>query len=183
MSPPPCRYGNFLFPTRRCGGILPGMAFSTRRGRPGNSVGKHPDTGTPELRQKRRYHLTAEPLDLLRDRRCISPAEHRAGIHFRWLYTLCHGVPLPVTPCLGESARGEARRGDAPCWREEREAEYREVSAALRRSHRLNGVLNCCVFQETPGNRQEMEHLREGLEQLAARWHKKQAVEKKCRLG
>ena len=70
------------------------MAFSTRRGRPPKT---RPlvDKGTSELQQKRKHHHTTEPLDLCLYYHIINDEEHKALLHFRWLYSLRFGIQHP----------------------------------------------------------------------------------------
>lgn len=148
------------------------MGFRSQRGRPRKPKEEPLDRGTKELQQKRRVHLTQEPLDALLHRNIISGAEHQAGMHFRWLYTLCHGSPLPESyDVSGDSAY--PLRQDCPLWRQQREEEYRHVALLLQSVFLLRAVQNCCVYLEPPPDAVAQARLQQGLEKLVKFWGKK----------
>lgn len=145
------------------------MAFRTKRGRPRRERCAGDDRGTWELQQKRRLQLTQEPLDVLLRRGEINENEHRAGMHFRWLYTLCHGAPLPSAYDPGNASSTTAREDD-DLWRAEREADYRAAALILQSSHLLRAVQNCCLYHESPPDAQYCARLKRGLEKLVKYW-------------
>lgn len=145
------------------------MAFRTKRGRPRREIRTGDDRGTWELQQKRRLHLTQEPLDSLLLQGEINESEHRAGMHFRWLYTLCHGAPLPGAYDPG-NATAATRREDDDLWRAEREADYRCVALLLQSLRLLRAVQNCCLYHEPPPDAQHRARLKRGLEILVKQW-------------
>ncbi len=145
------------------------MAFSTKKGRP-KTLPAAPDEGTAELRAKRRLHLTGEPLDALLTAERITSAQHRAGMHFRWLYTLCFGSPLPVSHEAAYSAHAGPIRQDCLAWREQREAEYRAAAFMLQSRALLRCVQNCCLYHEMPADTAQALRLQHGLEQLRVNW-------------
>ncbi|MFM9889754.1 MAG: hypothetical protein ACKVOE_03785 [Rickettsiales bacterium] len=123
------------------------MAFTTRRGRPAKSPETH-DYGTPELRFKHAHGLTAEPIDVCLERDLISRAQHRSGLHLRWLYTLRYGAPSLTTRYADASCRdGPADDGQ---WRSLREREYHEASRLLKAHRCYEPVMRLAVFNETP---------------------------------
>lgn len=128
------------------------MAFSRRRGRKRTTAPVTrtlPDTGTPELRARRRCGQTAEPLDLCHNRGLISDEEHWAGIHFRWLYTLRYGAPTVRAIDLSETGP-EIPQEENLAWRAEREQEYALAAAALQARRLLRPMLDLCIYSHPP---------------------------------
>ncbi len=126
------------------------MAFSTRRGRPRVATPKdQTDYGTPELRMKRAFQLTDEPLDLCLSRGIITQAQHRAGLHLRWLYTVRYGAPVVTTQYTGEYSATTPTENDQD-WRAAREAEYAEATQCLQNARCYEPVMRLCVFNERP---------------------------------
>lgn len=123
------------------------MAFSTRRGRPRVNSGV-PDTGTPELRQKRRHHLTAEPIDLCLEKGIIDDDQHRSGLHLRWLYTLRYGAPALTTRYF----RDDMGAGAQTCeqWRSAREQEYLLATRMLAARRLEQAVVRLAIYNELP---------------------------------
>ena len=124
------------------------MVLSQRRGRPKKQhEGK--DCGTPELMAKRSHGLTAETLDICLKRDIITTDEHWAGIHFRWLYTLCFGAPgisaLDISYLGGRSLKTENQD-----WQKQREQEYAAAIAYLRAQNSKSLVMNICLFNQCP---------------------------------
>lgn len=126
------------------------MAFSTRRGRPpSQNRSITTDSGTPELRLKHALGLTAEPIDLCLARQLITPAQHRSGLHLRWLYTLRYGAPSLTTRYVDPmTASGAAEQSEQ--WRGLREREYHEAAALLRQRNHYEATMRLCVFNELP---------------------------------
>lgn len=125
------------------------MGFSTRRGRPRKTQSLK-DTGTPELAAKFHAGLTVEPLDLCLKRGLISKDEHWAGIHFRWLYTLCFGAP-GISALDIAYLKGRSLKPENIAWQEAREREYVEAIVFLRESGCKSLVMNVCLFNQRPG--------------------------------
>jgi len=124
------------------------MTFTTRRGRP-RTIRPEVDTGTPELRAKRRHQLTLEPVDVCLERRIITPEQHRCALHLRWLYTLRYGAPGISCRDLNRGI-GRDIRLDDPTWRESRELEYHEATLRLHRRKRYEMVMNIAIYNQTP---------------------------------
>lgn len=157
------------------------MAFTTRRGRP-RAQALPKDPGTPELRFKHALGLTREPLDVCLEKNLLTADQHRAGLHFRWLYTLRYGLPTVRALDLSTPPGGMPSGADE-LWRQGREVEFREASRLLHESGTLRTVLAICVMQYTPafftprpdlainrdGERQ-LAQLRDGLGLLARQW-------------
>ena len=159
------------------------MPMKKRRGRPKSDQPKK-DFGTKELREKRMLGLTDEPLDACLKRDIITPDQHWAGIHFRWLYTIRHGVPSvrSVNLALREDLFGP--REEDLFWRERREKEYNLAEMALARAKLKTPVIDVCVLGKTPrflivspsmlasSNRlrSELEIFQEGLDLLVELW-------------
>ncbi len=146
------------------------MAFSSKRGRPRRAL-THPaqDKGTQELRRHRAAQRTLEPLDALLHRGALSEREHRAALHFRWLYTLCYGTPNPSSILLTPLSESVARQDD-PLWREAREGEYKHAASRLQGARLLRTVQNCCLYHEMPSDAQALVRLKEGLGLLNELW-------------
>lgn len=125
------------------------MAFSTRRGRPPAAQGDSPDHGTPELQFKRAHGLTEEPLDTCLSRGIITPAQHRSGLHLRWLYTVRYGAPI-ITSRYREMETSQAPRLDDDAWRSQREYEYTEAVGVLRLARRYEPTMRLCVYNHAP---------------------------------
>ena len=125
------------------------MAFTTRRGRPPRAAADAVDPGTPELRFKHAHGLTAEPIDLCFERGIITPAQHRGGMHLRWLYTIRYGAPS-LTTHYEKRLDPTPRQPDDPGWRQQREAEYSAATALLRTGLHYEPVMRLCVHNELP---------------------------------
>lgn len=170
------------------------MAFSSRRGRPRANSGV-PDTGTPELRQKRRHFLTAEPIDLCLEKGIISPQQHRSGLHLRWLYTLRYGAPSLTTRYFREDP--VTTHNTCEHWRSAREQEYLLATRLLVAQRYDSAILRLTIYNELPAflnpalQRQSwhepalahrLEDLRQqvknGLELLVQHWHEARAASK-----
>ena len=156
------------------------MGFSYRRGRPKQVQEEEIDRGTVELRQKRRAHITIEPLDWLRQESHISPQQHWCGLHFRWLYTLRYGT---TTPQSLDAAReqGIIHKREYEEWQNEREQEWRAAIHELQSGHFLALILHYCVYQQRvkpdwlngdTAPQTEIFQLRKGLRELERLWCK-----------
>lgn len=124
------------------------MAFSTTRGRP-RTRSDAPDYGTPELRMKRMIHATDEPLDLCLSRALITPGQHRAGLHLRWLYTVRYGAPV-ITSRYRELEEAQSAPAHDTHWHALREKEYTAAIAILREASRYEPVMRLCVYNDLP---------------------------------
>lgn len=122
------------------------MAFRSRRGRP-RLVKKDIDKGTPELQQKMKAGLTAEPLDLLLARKLITHQQHAAGRRLRWLYTLVFCTPH-VTASSFELFESRTLRLDNASWRAKKEMEYQQAISLLRKHRCLEVVQAVSIFEE-----------------------------------
>lgn len=123
--------------------------FRTKKGRP-KSTSPMIDSGTPELLAKHKKGHTAEPLDKCLKRGLINITEHRAGMHLRWLYTVCVGIPTPKTlNPTAEIGRSTKSANDSN-WLQKQNQKYKESLAVLEKAHALDSVLNCCVFMQHP---------------------------------
>lgn len=124
------------------------LQFPRRRGRPRKSLPKK-DTGTQELARKRRSGETAEALDLCLELGIINNLHHWCGMHLRWLHTLRYGTPGPQTIDLTYIG-GTPTNPDDPHWRTEREREYSEAIACLRRAGHADLVGRVCIYNDRP---------------------------------
>ncbi len=124
------------------------MAFSSKRGRPKKPIPTL-DEGTPELAAKRARGITTEPLDLCLERRLITPAEHRAALHLRWLYSLRFGYAGVRALALSQHETSPSRCDD-PLWRAEREEDYKSALQTLAAARAQETVLKLCIFNEMP---------------------------------
>lgn len=124
------------------------LRFPQRRGRPRKALPRH-DTGTPELVMKRLQNLTIEPIDLCLERNIITPAQHRCGIHLRWLYTIRYGVPN-VRAIDPAHFGGMELKEDDPAWRAAREQEFAEAVCLLRKRKVVALVMDVCVYNDRP---------------------------------
>jgi hypothetical protein len=148
------------------------MAFSSKRGRPALNRPKN-DTGTKELAARHARGLTLEPLDLCLKRGVISEAQHRAGIHFRWLHTLRFGAPTVSAYDAANLGGKVTGMNNDLAWKAEREREYEEAVVALKHINAYACVSNLCIFGRYPkflfptrDNEEEMQLLQEGLDML-----------------
>lgn len=127
------------------------MAFSQRRGRPKKESIDEKDRGTPELSLKRRYAVTAEPLDWLRKHDWITPQQHWCGLHLRWLYTLRFGVVTPQTLDWARE-KGVLRKKEYTEWQEQREEGWRRALEVLQYENAEREVVHLCVYlMQVPG--------------------------------
>lgn len=141
--------------------------FRTRRGRPRNTMTK-PDAGTPELIQKRAFGMTSEILDHCLKQGIIHARQHRAALHYRWLYTLRHGRPTVQANGLEDASPSIGERCET--WKALREGEYRQAALLLSSIHALSAVRGVAVFNNYPAN-SDIPDLRRGLEELARLWN------------
>jgi hypothetical protein len=167
------------------------MAFSTLRGRPPRAKLDNNDHGTPELQFKRALGITAEPIDMCRERKLITSDQHWCSLHLRWLYTLRYGAPVITTRYADKDAQCGIQE-DKNEWRSLREREYHRAIAELKRHARYEPVMRICVFNELPsflhrplierglrdpalGHELEKAHSRltEGLDLLVNQWRPK----------
>lgn len=137
------------------------MAFTTRRGRP-RTAAAAPDLGTAELRRHHQQGITAEPLDLCLARQLISDEQHRAGLHWRWLYTLRYGAPS-ITGRYGQQQSASARDA-CETWQHLREQEYHTARRLLVEQHSYDPIMRLCIHNERPA------FLSVALQQQA--WHR-----------
>ncbi len=162
--------------------------FSTKRGRPRKildcSQNNH-DNGTPELQRKIIELQTKEPIDLLLEKRLISNDEHRAAMHFRWLYTLRYGIPS-VRAIDTTRIYGIDRKLNDEEWLTKREEEYKEATEILKKANSLSKVINIVIHNAFPDylkpqmnmkinktalkNEKSLLLLKEGLSSLADNW-------------
>ena len=124
------------------------IPFPRKRGRP-KSVHQGPDLGTPELAMKRLLGLTAEMLDLCRERGIITDKQHWCGVHLRWLYTLRNGAPNVRAIDLTHIGGMETKIDD-PEWRAAREQEYHDAVKKLSVTRHAIQLMNICIYNERP---------------------------------
>lgn len=167
------------------------MSFTSKRGRPSKENpklkliegGKKEPQPTPK---KPFVKTTREPIDICAEKGLIKPMEHKAAIHFRWLYTIKFGAPT-VSAIDYEKIAGAFYKINDPAWQEARERDYAMAVEKLRKIGALKIVLNIAIFGSFPsfldiyrrnrnnfGNFQELQKLREGLDLLAKLWEKNQ---------
>lgn len=165
------------------------LTFSNARsrGRPKNTR-PSTDTGTPETVMKRALGVTTEALDLCLERGIITEKQHWCGIHLRWLYTLCHGVPnVRAINLLQPLNQDKLTDHDNPKWREAREKEYNEAISLLSKTGHAIMLMNMCIYNERPkflyidslkntkntkNNIHNIANLRDGLDILDKLWKK-----------
>jgi hypothetical protein len=161
------------------------IRFPRRRGRP-RKVLQGKDHGTPELIAKRVNDETVEVIDLLLQRRCITPEQHWCAIHLRWLYTIRHGAPglRAIDPThIG----GYELKANDPEWYSLREKEYNDAMALLASGGHTRLILDICIYNERPAflksNMPIQPHhraiasaflrcLQEGLDRLREHWQR-----------
>jgi hypothetical protein len=124
------------------------------RGRPrlhAAAGAENTDLGTPELILKRAHHLTSEPIDLCLKREIISPPQHRAALHLRWLHTLRFGAPSLTTRSITplESLHSSTQTQD-PVWRATCEQEYQAAIQLLAEIRAKQLILPCVLYNEWP---------------------------------
>lgn len=147
-----------------------------KRGRPRTKI-ESKDFGTPELIKKREQLLTTEPLDLLLYKKLITEKQHRAGLHFRWLYSICF-EPAHIKAHDPGRVRGKFLREsyDEDFLVAIKEEYYRAIKK-LKRIRAEGIVCNICIYQELPrfiannnscrGNNFELQTIRNGLDLLS----------------
>ena len=124
------------------------MKYRSRRGRPKMQHEKR-DQGTPELRAKRKTGMTSEPLDICLKRGIFTENEHWAGVHLRWLYTVCLGSP-GISALDMSYIGGRNLQEYDESWLKSREEEYAQAIALLRKMLCKSLVMNLCVFNHHP---------------------------------
>lgn len=124
------------------------MRFKNKKGRPALNRPKN-DAGTAELRQKRAFGITAEPLDLCLQYNLISNEQHWAGIHLRWLYTIRFGSSSVQSVNLSDTRSISTRENDLT-WQENREVEYKEAIENLTKNNSKQIVMDICIFDKKP---------------------------------
>lgn len=124
--------------------------FRGTRGRPPKEAPSGDDTGTPELVMKRARGETAEPIDQCLERQLITPDQHRAAMHLRWLHTVRYGAPGVTALDLTRGRGMELFEEDDPRWRAHREQEYREALALIRARGYDAELLPCIIYGEPP---------------------------------
>lgn len=150
---------------------MPRNRFSTRRGRP-RTPRITQDTGTPELRQKHAAGATSETIDLCLRHHLITEAQHRAALHFRWLYTLRFGAPSVQALDL-TSPRERAAPQEDTAWLQARQQEYRHAAQALESRHLLVAVFDDPTPLRSGSHTAAdcLHRLREGLGLLMRLWN------------
>ena len=156
------------------------MANWPGRGRPRT---KTKDVVTPELRRKHQLGLTKEAADLALERGHITSRQHWCALHFRWLYTIKHGLPCPTAINLDGDIITRPENDEE--WQMQRELEFAEAVITLRGVKAYSQVLNLSVMNVIPAVMTansygaiarfggEVEVLRAGLDALANLWMKK----------
>lgn len=157
--------------------------FPRRRGRPRKAL-QAKDRGTPELLAKKEQGETIEVIDLLLDRRLITPEQHWCAIHLRWLYTIRHGAPT-LRALDPTHIGGYELKANDPEWYALREKEYNNAMALLSASCHARLLLDICIYNERPSFLKSKEPiaprhhaiataflntLHDGLEILRAHW-------------
>jgi hypothetical protein len=165
------------------------MGFTTRRGRPKTKEVKlevisERDLGTPELCMHRAFNQTKEVLDICIEKRIITEDEHRAAVHFRWLYTIRFGAPN-ISALDINKGEGRDIREESEIWRAKREREYSMAVEKLRSEGSLKMIMNIAIFNHSPRfltgvnshrtaqiiqNKRELAKFREGLKTLVSLW-------------
>jgi hypothetical protein len=125
------------------------MGFSRKRGRPKTEQSKK-DLGTKELRAKRAFDLTIEPLDLCLKQQLINQEQYQAGMRLRWLYQLHFGSPN-IKAYNSDFLGGKSIRKENEEWLAERFEEYLGCLRGLIHCNAKSIVMNVCVFHQRPG--------------------------------
>lgn len=154
------------------------MAISKGRGRPKLTLPEK-DTGTPELKAKRREGITLEPLDACTRAGILTDDEHRAGMHLRWLYTLTFGAPSVRSIEFDRTAGARSHVLHDDAWKAAREQDYREAVAGLAELGAKKLVMDICIFHRWPDfllqkgrGYTERETFREGMRWLVRKWRR-----------
>lgn len=124
------------------------MAFTSKRGRP-RAYHQETDSGTPELQLKKAFGVTEEPLDLCLQRGIITPGQHRAGMHLRWLHTLRYGAPVITTRYETILPQNTTNTHDET-WQCFREMDFHEAVNLLKQAHLYEPILRLCVYHIPP---------------------------------
>ena len=119
-----------------------------KRGRPKTNRPKV-DFGTKELQEKRRQHLTDEPIDLCLKRNLINMEQHWAAIHFRWLHTLRYGV-TSVRSIDTQNIGGVERRSENLVWAKKKQEEYSAALNNLESNHCAEVLIKIVTHNEWP---------------------------------
>lgn len=129
------------------------IRFATHRGRPRTSFeSEKPDSdqGTQELILKRALSVTKEPIDLLLEYQFISESEHRAALHFRWLYSLRYGIQRITSSTFDDQPNTPRLEAEDSDWRNDREAEFALAATRLKRAKRYDLLCDVLVHNHWP---------------------------------
>lgn len=141
------------------------------------------DKGTKELKEKKLFHLTDEPLDLCLEKKIITEDEHKVGIHLRWLYSIKFGIQNVTTrPKFIIDDDFSPVRDEM--WLTRKNFEYRKAVDGLISAGCLKDVMNLCIFGKSPSflyqsqrtlryNRKKFEEynrIKTGLKTLVRLW-------------
>lgn len=117
------------------------------RGRPKSDKPKK-DLGTIELQNKRAQHSTQEPLDFMLEKGNITSEQHKAGIYFRWLYSLIFGsTSLSANDPSDLGGRYPERHTDEK-WLTVQKERYYEAMKMLKNIRADKLVMDTCIFSE-----------------------------------
>lgn len=94
--------------------------------------------------QKSAPKIEKEFIDRCKDAQIISEAEHRAALHYRWVYTVRYGLPTPASVNLCD-AKGRSIL-DTDSKHEYAAKYYRYVVPKLSAKRVLNTITNSCVY-------------------------------------
>ena len=127
--------------------------FATKRGRPplkSSAIATERDCGTQELILKRALNVTKEPIDLLLEYDLISEFEHRAALHFRWLYSLRYGFQRITSASFDEGSTSLRREDENEAWRRAREDEFCSIATRLKRAKRYTLLCDILIHHHWP---------------------------------
>jgi hypothetical protein len=133
-----------------------------RRGRP-CLARPEVDLGTEQLRAKRQYGITMEPLDYLHQRGLLTDRQHKTGLWLRWLYTLRHGAPTLQSSLCHIPGKASTRTEEE---RMTLEAQYLEAITILKQYHAAESVCALVIHHQFP---RTIDRVRMGLDALSIR--------------
>jgi len=106
--------------------------------------------GTPELRRRRLYDDTLEPLDLCFKAELIENHHYRAGIHLRHLRTIRFGIAnIRAYDCFDLGGIYAAKYTDEK-FLAEMNYKYKESTRILDEANCYNIVMSVCIYLEKP---------------------------------
>jgi hypothetical protein len=136
-----------------------------KRGRP-KTIFTDKDLGTPELQEKRKFNMTAEPMDLAFAKGLITEDEQRAGLKFRWLYTLIFGPPTISSYVPGMIKGREISKYQDEDWLSRQKSKFYLIIDVLKKEKLLSATMNFCIYHQAPKSSHEVCKIQLGLKAI-----------------